>query len=305
MNDNNNTLYISNNKILSLGTDDHQDIDYILKLIIKSRNNLKLELKYPNFQRLELENKFLVENNYLKNVHIKIKPCIEEKKAAKSKTTNSLCQTMLGLYTNLGYDLKNKDFKFIIQGYSSSKSFSYRQYLKIGDLILSINDILINSTNIESVMSQIKQEQTIKLTVLSPLTHVNLNTNDEILRKYEREFSFKLKKDKTTKKIVANSKIVNNVKTDSSNQTHSSPKGIEDIFMHVMIISLNKLALKKQQSTKEKEDLIYKYPNNESQINTKKFNLIGTSQIIETIRGLYMTLAFVVKDLKKSDEAVW
>jgi len=47
--------------------------------------------------------------------------------------------------------------------------------------------------------------------------------------------------------------------------------------------------------------LIYKYPNNENDSRMQNINLI---QLIETIRGLFMTLAFAVKDIHKSDQAI-
>ena len=51
----------------------------------------------------------------------------------------------------------------------------------------------------------------------------------------------------------------------------------------------------------KKNDLIYKYPNNENDSRMQNINLM---QLIETIRGLFMTLAFAVKDIEKNDQAI-
>ena len=51
-----------------------------------------------------------------------------------------------------------------------------------------------------------------------------------------------------------------------------------------------------------KNDLVYRYPNNENIFWKQNINLI---QLIETIRGLFMTFALAIKDIDKTDQAVW
>ena len=45
---NNENLYINENGVVSLEDEREKDIDYSRKLFIKTTNNLKLEIKYPN-----------------------------------------------------------------------------------------------------------------------------------------------------------------------------------------------------------------------------------------------------------------
>ena len=301
----NNNLFINQTDVVSLGTasDEPEDLDYILKIFVKTSNNLRLELKYPNFNRLNAN--LLLEYNHLKNVYFKVHP-----NSAKNVSNKlNLCQQMLGLYTNIGYDAFAKEFKLIVQGFSSQKSFAYQQQIRIGDMLIAINDIPVNTDNIDALLLLIKQSQTLKLAVLTPLTYVNLNTNERLLKNIEldifkskRKASHSSNSSANTNKIIANSKSTTVVKGDRVKSIDQNVP-VDDLFMFIMILSLNKQTLKKQTS-RDKNDLVYKYPNAENQLVSKKFSVANTIQMIETVRGLFMTLAFAVKDIDKNDEAV-
>lgn len=55
-----------------------------------------------------------------------------------------------------------------------------------------------------------------------------------------------------------------------------------------------------------KNDVIYTFPRDNMKVNLKKTAanemLFG---LFETIRGIFMTLSYAVKDINREDEAVW
>ena len=252
---NNENLYINENGVVSLEDEREKDIDYSRKLFIKTTNNLKLEIKYPNLDRSKplndsvasligtpaTTNRFNYFNKFLKHVHVKVKP-----KQAKNDTNKSFCESVLGIYPNLAFDSISNDYKIVIQGLIPKGALSKHQTLKIGDLIMSINDIEVNSANIEALLSAIRVPQTIKISALSPLTYVNLNTSEIVSKKLNLDS--RLSKRLST--IMAPSKSTTVVKGDriklAANQLN------EDVFYLILMLSLDKDKVKRKENSDEK-----------------------------------------------------
>lgn len=123
-----NRLFISENGVVSLEIEEDLDIDIATRLFVKSSNDLKLEIKYPNLERLD--SSFLGERNYFKTIQLYMPP----ENDASIKGTKNLCESVLGLYPNLAYDSIRKCYKVIVQGFVPNKPLFKQQTIKIGML---------------------------------------------------------------------------------------------------------------------------------------------------------------------------
>ena len=131
-----NQLLLSENGVVSLGDvyagEDDVDLDYDdmdianHRLLINSSNNLKLEIKYPNIEKLKSKGN----SSYLKNILLKVKPAKADHH--KESSESSLCEQILGIYPNLAFDCNTNDYKIIIQGFLPKKFTLHRQQLKLG-----------------------------------------------------------------------------------------------------------------------------------------------------------------------------
>jgi hypothetical protein len=205
-------------------------------MLINSANNFKLEIKYPNIERIKL----LAKNNknyrsYLKNVFLKVSP------PKQSDNITSFCETLLGIYPNVALDSNSNEYKIIIQGFLPKKfTFKHAEQLKIGDMIVAINDIMINSANIEDVLKAVKTPKSLKITALVPITYVNLNTNDLLNNKFishKSEISNLAKEKPTCTKVVANSKCTQVLQGDRVKCPTENL--LDDFFYFIMILSMN------------------------------------------------------------------
>jgi hypothetical protein len=232
----------------TVDTDELEESDSYLKLIIKTSTTNRLELKYPNVNKIG--STILKENNYLKHVYLKVRPANSAPNEHSSPSFHifSLIQSMLGLYTNIGYDTVENKFKFIVQGFTSTKFLNY-QTLKIGDMLFEFNNESVNTENISKLLLSIKPGSIIiKLGFISPITYVDLNLNARLLKKFESSIfkSIQHNKNHLKNRIISNSKstrIVKGNRIKSGNQNQAS-----ELFMFVMILSLSKNTLKKQTS---------------------------------------------------------
>lgn len=89
----------------------------------------------------------------------------------------------------------------------------------------------ITSENIESILNSIKSHHELKITALSPITYLNLNTYDDIVRNWDligqtNKLNKKLAPSKTTT-------VVKGDRVKFSNQ----PLQMENLTIHVMILS--------------------------------------------------------------------
>ena len=121
--------------------------------------------------------------------------------------------------------------------------------LLIGDLLVSINDIEINANNIELLLSTIKKRQKIRLTTLSPLTYLNLNTNDFLFEKLNLKEKLTESQRGEKKLITAPSKSTTIVKGDHAKLADS--KLNDEVFYLIMILSLNKEKIKRKENSNE------------------------------------------------------
>lgn len=123
-----NKLYINENGVVSLEIAEDIDIDIATRLFVKSANDLKLEIKYPNVDRLDESPplQLLSERKYLKTVYI---PASE----SAFLSSRNLCESLLGLYPNFAYDPLKKSYKIIVQGFVTSKPLFKQQQIKIGN----------------------------------------------------------------------------------------------------------------------------------------------------------------------------
>lgn len=244
-----NEILIDENGVISLNSDyngsgpetsshDEQEDLSNLRLLISSSNNLKLEIKYPSLEKLRLMD-LPTRRGFLKTVNMKVKPI---KRMPREET--SLCEQVLGVFPNLAYDRNSDDYKILIQGFLPQKfTFKHSEQLKIGDMLISINDIPVNSKNIEALLSALKRPQTIQLVVLAPITYVNMNTTNVIKsplisHDIESMNTSSTQKKKTCNKIIANSKSTQVLQGDRVKCPTESL--FEDFAYFVMILSLNK-----------------------------------------------------------------
>ncbi|EFX61331.1 hypothetical protein DAPPUDRAFT_340115, partial [Daphnia pulex] len=220
---------------------DHEiDIDLIEKLYLKSSTNLHLEVKYPDVERLlELkqvknrgssnlvlddddvtsyalnallaktsmlkEDEYL--NNYLKIVYVKFK---QDQLPKLVKSKRSLCENVLGIYPNLGFEPRSNEYKVLVQGFVPKRINYLNQQLKIGDRLVSINDVKVNLNNIENLLvASIKQSSTLKIVAVSPLTFVNLNTIELLTKRDEHlERVVKSRRIEKTSAVSKSTKVV-------------------------------------------------------------------------------------------------
>lgn len=131
MSESNNKLFVSENGVVSLEVEEDYDLDLAMRLFIKSNNNLKLEIKYPNLNKLD--SSMLDDKNYLKTLLLPIRPIEIDK--SQSKAHVCLCESILGLYANLGYDSLSKNYKIIVQGFVPNKPLSKQSEIKLGKKI--------------------------------------------------------------------------------------------------------------------------------------------------------------------------
>ena len=115
-------------------------------------------------------------------------------------------------------------------------------------MIISINDIPVNSSNIESMLSAIKRPQTIKITALMPLTYINLNTTDLITTPFisGNVDPNNMKTRQTCGRVVANSKSTQVLQGDRVKC--SSENLIEEFSYFVMILTLDKEVVQQENS---------------------------------------------------------
>ena len=99
--------------------------------------------------------------------------------------------------------------------------------------MISVNEVEVNSENLEALLLAIRRPQTIKVVALSPITYLNLNTDQIVLKKTNAES--KLKKASTTTKILAPSKSSQVVQGDRVKCIDQS----DDFFYLVMILTLD------------------------------------------------------------------
>lgn len=53
-----------------------------------------------------------------------------------------------------------------------------------------------------------------------------------------------------------------------------------------------------------KNQVYYKFPSDEILSNLKSQHVLNLNQLFETVRGVFMTLAYSVKELNNSDQAI-
>lgn len=123
MTDTQDKLFISENGVISLQVKEDLDIDFTSRFYISASNNQKLEIRYPNLDKINLN--FDQANDYLKRFVLKVKPI-------KMNQLTSLCQSILGIYPNLAYDPIAKINRLVIQGFVPHKRLYYQDILSIG-----------------------------------------------------------------------------------------------------------------------------------------------------------------------------
>ena len=145
-----NLFFNPENGVVSLEDDNEVDIDIAHKLYIKFINNIKLEIKYPNLNRLKPlspsvasyigDDQFLdqqarsnssILSKYLKSVHINAKPA-EDIRDQKNHQRPSLCEKVLGIFPNSAYEPISKEYKIIVQGIVPKGPLSKQQLVKTG-----------------------------------------------------------------------------------------------------------------------------------------------------------------------------
>lgn len=248
-------LFIDENGVVSLQIKEDIDIDLATRYYIETSNNLKLELKYPNLEKIDSQ--FLKGHNYLKQVYFKAK-------SKKDNYSNNLCQNLLGIYPNVAFDPIKKCNKIIIQGFVPNKKLSYQDHLKIGkifvlifylinkkikgDLILLINDMEVSYENIEAILFSISNEtKDVLITALGPITYKNLDTHGLIIQNFFPDL-ISINQNNITK---APSKAISVVKGDRVKATNDLITS-DHLFFFTMILSLDKNALKRKPESKEK-----------------------------------------------------
>lgn len=196
-----------NQEILQEDGEKVVDLDIVIKLYIKRLNNSQSAIYYPNFRLNPV---------YLKNVVLKIKPV---------KNEISLCENLLGIFPDLAYDPENNFYKIIVQGLAP-KFFSHehKNQLKMGDLIVSINNVEVNSENIQSILSALNQKQLIKIRAVSALNYPNT--------------TFKQEQQIDSNKIVAYSKSSQVILGDRV-KFNDNIVNIEDISYLVMVLAFD------------------------------------------------------------------
>ncbi|RNA03707.1 hypothetical protein BpHYR1_028264, partial [Brachionus plicatilis] len=231
-------LFIDENGVVSLQIKEDIDLDLATSFYINTSNNRKLEVKYPNLENIDSE--FLKGNNFLKRVEFKVKP-----KRVKNET--NLCQHLLGIYPNVAFDPIKKVNKIVIQGFVPDEKLSYQEQIKIGDLILSVNDVEVSYENIETLLSSIRQAQSITIAALGPITYTNLDTHHIVLNNDYTDLVNKIQNN-MTKAASKSTSVVQGDRVKAVNDSITS----DDLFFYAMILSLDQSALKRKPESKEK-----------------------------------------------------
>ena len=230
-------IILTKQGIVSLEED--YELSMLHPLLLPSSDGLKIEIKYPNYRKFLESNKAREAKSferYLKTVHLRVKPVDNALALNKAFDGLNLCESLLGIYPNLAFDASSNENKVIVQGFRSRRmAYKNGQQLDIGDLLISINDIEVNSDNIEILLSAIRHTQTIKIIALSPVTYLNLDTDQIVFKKMDDEF--KLKRN-ATKKILAPSKSTQVVQGDRVKCADHLAQ--DDTFYAVMILSLDR-----------------------------------------------------------------
>ena len=113
-------------------------------------------------------------------------------------------------------------------------------------MIISINDILVNSDNIELLLMAIRRPQTIKITALAPITYVNMNVNEMLSNPFVNPKKESLKTKSTFSKVVAHSKSTQVLQGDRVKCPTENL--IDEFFYFVMVLSLHKESFQQQQN---------------------------------------------------------
>ncbi len=116
--------------------------------------------------------------------------------------------------------------------------------------MVSINDIEINANNIELLLSTVKKRQKIRLTTLSPITYLNLNTNELLFEKLNLKEKLTESRRGEKKLIIAPSKSTTIVKGEHAKLADS--KLNDEVFYLIMILSLNKEKIKRKENSNDK-----------------------------------------------------
>ena len=116
--------------------------------------------------------------------------------------------------------------------------------------MVSINDIEINANNLEIILRAVKRRQKLRLTMLTPLTYLNLNTDELLFEKLNLREKF-IDTQKSEKKfIMAASKSTLIIKGDRAKLPDS--KLNDEVFYLIMILSLNKEKIKRKENSNDK-----------------------------------------------------
>lgn len=198
-----------------------------------------------------------------KNVYI----TIDHTKLNKNRYQDqSLCEIILGIYPGTIYDSEKKEHKIIAQGLvPNNQSFKHKKF-KIGDLILTINDVHINRDNIEQYLNLFKAHKHLKISVLSQLKSI--------------KFDDSLNEESS---VVSSLKSIEIIQGDRAKETTI----VYDIPHTLMILSINDDD--NDENNEREVNLIYKYPkNNDSFV---------------LIRGVFLTIALATQDISSKSQA--
>lgn len=122
-------LFVSQTGVVSLEINEDVDIEIATRLFVKSAHDFKLEIKYPNLDRLDAS--ILGDRNYLKTTFVASPE--PTTLPPRSSASRSLCETLLGLYANLAYDSIRKCYRVIVQGFVPNKPLFKQNIVKIGN----------------------------------------------------------------------------------------------------------------------------------------------------------------------------
>ena len=250
---------MSENELNSIKEED-ENIDILQSFIITTFDNKKIEIKYPNYNLIkETLNKSNNLLNLIKEILIKVNP-------KKNNNINiSYCTNLLGFYINYAVNYQTNEKNIIIQGFLPNKNnkkqkilinnsnnnnnnIKYNKIPEIGDMLIEINDIKINSNNLEPLLSLIKQKQLIKLTFISPLIYLNTNINYNNLLNNKNIIKNTISKSKSTQ-IIQGTRI----KQNNNNLNKNDLIKNNDYLCFIMILSNNKNNDKNSEISQETE----------------------------------------------------
>ena len=95
------------------------------KYLLDLGNNEKAEILYPVLPNYN--NQYDVNSNFIKNVFIMVDPT-----KFKEGPIESLCKSLLGLFTDVIFDTESQEFKIIIQGFVPNGACYRHKRLKMG-----------------------------------------------------------------------------------------------------------------------------------------------------------------------------